>query len=176
MKRDSKSSKKMKANLKSLSTIAVSIAVTVIGGIILALILGEGRFTSEPASDKFSGLWIDEVVFIDKSDTRDIEQFHVIPQGNSFDMDAWGSCSPDWCYLGMSRGKAKGSKASVEWTYNFVEIKMEFTLLSPNRMEVRIHQHFIDNSGRDDLDTTSIFLRTNSPTPTPPVLNITPSP
>ena len=91
--------------------------------------------------------------------TRDITRVYIRQDGDTAIVHEWGRCHPKECDWGEATVTQKGSALSVAWQPGFAVEIQELTLLADGSLQVTMHTHFTDNSGRKDYDTKDIFAK-----------------
>ena len=74
----------------------------------------------------------------------------------------WGKCHPVDCDLGeetTSIDDANDNRLSLEWNPGFVITTQVIYYQNDGRLKVDSHDHFIDDSGRPDMDFTWYFAK-----------------
>ena len=92
--------------------------------------------------------------------TNSIPQVTIVqltPTGGS--LHVWGSCSPTWCDWGVvATSQVPGQAVQLSAFYNQGFATRTITRIwSGGQLLVRIHNHYVDNSGRPDSDTVEVM-------------------
>ncbi|OLB81455.1 MAG: hypothetical protein AUI14_03365 [Actinobacteria bacterium 13_2_20CM_2_71_6] len=65
----------------------------------------------------------------------------------------WGACTPSFCDWGTTSGTLSGGVLQGTFTFSFKVSTVRISK-SGSQLVVRVHNHFTDNSGRADYDST----------------------
>lgn len=108
--------------------------------------------------DDLSGTWINE-----EPATRSIRQLRLRAREGVVLVEVWGACSPYDCYWGTELADTREWEANrrlrVVWNQGFVVTTQVLSPVDENRIRLNTMTHFVDGSGRSDLDTTEYFRR-----------------
>jgi hypothetical protein len=116
-----------------------------------------------PPSPTFEGIWSNQ-----DPETRGITTIAIRSEEainadrKTLVVHMWGSCTPsdcDWGEQTASVADASDGMFELTWAPGYKIETQQLSLLSDGRLRVAGHVHFIDNSGRPDMDYTYFFVR-----------------
>jgi WD40 repeat protein/serine/threonine protein kinase len=106
----------------------------------------------------FSGDWVNE-----DSQTRGITRLSFTKYRDSYNVEAWGSCSPTDCYWNeggtYTVSNLTDASMSILWTFDFKTELLQVAILADGRLKVMASSHYTDGSGRDDQVNIYYFVR-----------------
>jgi hypothetical protein len=104
----------------------------------------------------FTGEWIN------KNPAAGITRISIDQRLDEAIVHAWGACHPTDCDWGTAQTKASGANYGslrVKWDHGFSTTNAILTFGEENRLEIRIKDHFTDNSGRPDYESVDYLVR-----------------
>ncbi|MBK7104976.1 MAG: hypothetical protein IPH62_06810 [Ignavibacteriae bacterium] len=106
---------------------------------------------------QFEGTWINE-----DEETRGITKAIIWIYNDMYKIHMWGQCHPEDCDWGINSvdiSDAADCTLNLKWEPGFVIETQKIIYLTDGRMKIEGHNHYIDNSGRDDYDYIYYFLK-----------------
>ena len=91
--------------------------------------------------------------------TRSITRVQIRQDGGRVSVHVWGRCHPSECDWGDATATVNGHSLSVTWNVSFAVRTQTLTLQADGNLQVSVHTHFIDNSGRKDIETEDTLAK-----------------
>jgi hypothetical protein len=94
------------------------------------------------------------------SNTGGITGILIHGEPDRLSVRVWGACvrvDCSWGALSVLRDQLSDSTLNLVWNHGFATSNQTLKLIG-DRLEVTEHRHYVDNSGRADLDTVSVFV------------------
>jgi len=108
-------------------------------------------------ANDFVGYWINDDIA-----TQSITEIFISISGDNLIVEAFGKCLPTDCDWGTTTTKTSNASDGVielTWIFSFATEKLTIKLVDKTYAEVEKQCHFTDNSGRQDYQTKSNFLK-----------------
>lgn len=97
--------------------------------------------------------------------TGGITRIKISADGGNYQVETWGACTPTDCYWNEVDGaqyyvtNSGDTSMTIVWIFSFKENTLKLNVIGDDRLQVDAHNHFTDNSGRDDSDFTGYFVK-----------------
>jgi hypothetical protein len=131
--------------------------VATLGCVVLLLVLtyacgGSGTAPSPSQPSNVFGSW---TAVAGSSFTR----ANIQSQGNLLVTHLWAVCVPecDWGTSSVPLTTLANNSYALPWTQDFVLRTQQIDLESDGRLKIQTHSHYVDNSGRPDIDFVDFF-------------------
>ena len=131
----------------------------------ILLILGHNAQSIDEISDSipagFYGEWKHTKT------NPNISRVLILAHAGAMYLDMFGVCQPVDCdWRGFSPPPALSHHydpmtgiLNTQWTFDFVQITQQLTLMPNGKLKVVTQGHYLDNSGRTDYDTIEYFIK-----------------
>jgi hypothetical protein len=153
----SASSKRSNLNKEVLTWFGGIIAAVVSSLMVWWLTTRQPAMPPAAAAGLFAGSWVNENAF-----SGGITRVEIQQRLNQLHVHTWGKCVPQDCDHGSREvlvSSIKDRTFSIATDLSFKKEARELTLLPDGRLQLTSHNHFIDNSGRPDYDSSDYFKK-----------------
>ena len=106
--------------------------------------------------DRLAGNWVNA-----NAQTRGVMRFAIARKDGQLVVEMWGKCHPQdcrWGWVPAQTPKRATNEIHADW-YTTFSIDLQTLILNDDRIELRGHVHYTDESGRPDRDYSEQFVR-----------------
>lgn len=107
-----------------------------------------------PYVDRYVGLWKNE-----NPQTDGVTRVEISDRLGQLSLHEWGRCHPTDCDNGTHPLMIDGNAVRFDFVENTISNRGTLTVLADGKLQMAVHTHFNDTSGRPDYDSVFRFVQ-----------------